>query len=777
MPVIHFSYYRIKNLRNTYHPPEEQRISREINRLKAMGKPFGPRLRYISQNTQVRIIETLCRHLDIRHPRLLVPANFVTRLPGWKAQLQGIYKHYANMLPKEQSGGRVIDYMLDHLGVQPLEGLPVAEQIKLLSTGRDRINWKHVNNFVIKALVELLAKKAGVPHLRMLTHRHFRDLEIAELGPTLIALYENYAKKSSGPAQAIDLLLDKIGVPKFDDQSWEQQLRCLKQITNIHWERIPATTQLKLVALLKEHVPQRNEVACPHVRALVTVQFKGLEIGLPLSGLHDYYRRTKPREYNGPTIDFMLDQLGVEKLEELPYEKQCLCLRYKGQWTWTNIPKETSLRFLTRVKELNALPHLRNLGWHHLCDTTIPEIGQSLTGLYTHYQIRKDKDDPRGVVDIILDHLGAEQLSKLPLKEQLKCTALRQFRWKRAPPGVIRHYIEALRHAADLRSSADLLQSHFALQVGGKETGLDSLFLFLSQQWRQTPSQTGVIGWALKEYGTTLQEQIKAKRRHGANRLDLEEKTFLIDMAQTGSREAMEHLLFFYRPIIYGCIKRAVARVGLRRKTYEELFQVGQIGLVRLIKRFERGGATFETYVIASLPWTISREIKGDTGDIHHPISYLDKMRGIYKTEAALEEKLGRKPSDEELAKKLEMGVDELRVKRHLYAKHGSSLQSPLFSDGDATLEDRIPDSRIIRPDSAYQQTELKELLENAIEGSGLNENEKFALRKHRLEQYTLEEVGGMLNMTRQRIKQLEVEAFKKIKKRRFAQALKEFIS
>jgi RNA polymerase sigma factor (sigma-70 family) len=770
-----------KTFRYTFAQSEEQRIKGEINPLKRLRAPFGARTSHISKNAQVRIIEQLAQEAGVPHPRLLKFDHFTKiKLPGWTAMLQGIYQYYRNLTPKDYKGGTIIDFMLDRLGFERIKDLPVSKQIDFLREhGPQIIKWEHLSNAAKRELIYFLAREAEVPHPRLLNTPHFNKIKVPEIELTLTGLYKIYTKTCSDQGKVVDTLLDDIEIPTFDSLPWQQQLKYLKTVKFIQWERIPSSTQLKLLKILRERMPQKNEIPCPHLRALLTPEIKIVieEIGKPLSGLRNHYYEKMPKDYKGSAIDYMLDQLGVKKFEKLSYEMQCLCLRYDIMRPWERVPEATILRFFDRVKELNSLPHLRHLGEEYLRNTTIPEINQTLMGLYGLYQRKQAPQDKRTVTDYMLDELGVPPFSEMPFEHQLQWAQSRKkiYNWGRLSPSVISHYFDSLVVAAELSSREEIRARHFRLLVEGRESPLFGLYVHLRHRAARSGSRLTPIQWALQEYDP-LSEQIRAKRRHGGALLDLEEKHFLINSAQAGSREAMDHLLFFYRPIIHGCIKRAVAKVGWRRKTEGELFQVGQIGLSRLIQRFDRRGVNFETYVISSLTWTIRNEIVRDTGVIHRPPHYLDEVRKIFKARAALRIKLNRNPMDEELAKELGMSVEKLRIKLDFYSRE-QSLQSPLFDEGEATLESRIPDFRIIRPDAAYEEKELKEILEEAIEGSGLKENEKFALRKHRLEGHTLEEVGEMLGVSREWIRQLEASAIEKIKKRRYSRKLRKLIS
>lgn len=728
--LLNVNYSRLKSFRQTSHPSEEIRIQREIDRLKAARKPFGyTNIRHISRNAQVRILEELARAWELPHPRLLVgTGHFEIKLPGWKSELGGLYRSYADIKREEGGQQRVVDFMLDYLGVEPLEALPLDVQIKFLKINHSRIIWARVSKRIKRRLIERLAEEAKVLHPRILNYSHFRDIVIPEIGSTLITLYTNYAGESSASCKAINDMLDDVGIPAFDSQPWEKQLECLRQCKPIKWNNIPESTQLGLLEMLKEKVPAHNGIRCPHLRMLTGDDLKDIEIeeiGKPLGGLLENYRLKIPRGYKGTVIDYMLDHLKVEKFEDLSYDKQCLCLRYDLNWSWKKIPEATVLRFLERVKELNSLPHLRYITADQVKDTFIPELGRTLHGLYIHC-LEREADDEREIVDMLLDRYGVEPFSKMLFHLQVKWASFTgTLSWSKMSGHVISYYFGRVVLSAEVSRQEDLRGHHFERSVAGKEAGMSGLLAYLNKIAEPFEGQR-VLDWAWERFGPHrlfeqkggLQEQIRDKRHARAGMLDEDEKSFLVEMAKAGNREALDHLIFFYEPMIKGCARRILAKMVYSPKTQGELEQDGRVRFYRLVKNFDiSGGAGFTHYARGSL--------------------MLYMLTAIFSKKATRERRL-------------------------------------------STSEKVLGDQKMIGTDQTVLELDLRRSLEQAIKGSGLTEKENFVLRKRYLEDVTQVEFAKELDRTQSSMSSMSsasiANALKKIAKGPYAEVLRELL-
>ncbi len=728
---LKFGTRGLGSFRYTYHPMEELRIQAEIDRLRVDSAPFK-NVSHLSLSAQVRILEQMALVQNLPHPRLLGFDHFKMRLPGWKAQCQGLYKHYSRMWTDEHGAGGIVDFMLDHLGVQRFEELSLAEQARFIGLRYQRIHWDKISVELKRHLLFRLANEAGVVHPRFLTFDHFRDIEMPELSSTLIGLYNNYLNRGKEARRIIDALLDDVGVPSFEILPWDVQLKGLLECELIKWERMPASTQVKLLEIARGLLPEQNGLKCPHLRAMPGKKLNEIvldELGATLSGLLEHYWLRVPEGYGGSALDFMLDQLGVERFEDLSYEQQCLCLRYNRNWPWEKVPLATILRLMERVQELNGLPHVRFVSCREMESTVVPEIGQSLKGLYTHFSLRKTPDDSRVVVDKILDYCGVSAAEEMPFALQLRLAERRGGKlsgWRRVPDSVIAFYLAGMMCEAGAKDAAGIVQGDFRSHVGERNSGLMGLYGYLRNLWRGSESEGRMIDWAFSHYGMDVYSTITTKRRSGGGIfLDQREKMLLLWMAKSGDRQALDHLIFFYEPLMAGIASSVMTRFGGANMSFGALLQAGRIELHKLAQRYDPSIASFETYVKRSLSLTLFK----------------------------------------------------MMIQRGAAARREVSFSAPLDEeDGDFTLEGRVTDLGEVGPDHLALRSDAITKLDMAIEGSGLSDREKIIVLQCHLAGHTHEEVGGMLGLSKERIRRLSHSALEKIAKGPYASVLRELL-
>ncbi|MBN1282317.1 MAG: sigma-70 family RNA polymerase sigma factor [Proteobacteria bacterium] len=732
IPDIYITYGTrgLARFRYTFSPAEELRIQAEIDRLRVESKPFGlQKMPHMPHSAQIRVLEMIALENDLPHLRLMGPDSFKITLPGWQAQCQGIYKTFRELWQSEGAQGGIVDFMLDRLGIQTLDELPLADQARMLRLRYQRINWERVGPSLKGHLLSRLAREAGVVHPRFLTSDHFKAFTIEEIGSTLIGLYDTYARRMNDPGKVVEAILDEAGVTRFEDLPWDLQLKGLKQRGKITWEVVPESTQLKLLEIARELMPEQNGLKCPHLRALNSELLKAIvidQIGVALGGLHEHYRQKMPEDYAGTTIDYMLDQLGMEKFADLSYEQQCLCLRYDRMWPWDTVSAKTILRFMERIKEIRNLPHLRFITLDDIKNTIIPEIDQTLIGLYHHVRLKRAADDTRQIVDIILDQYGAPKFEDMQFGLQLLWTRPsggRFANWRRVPDPAIRHYLMGLMGAAGVRNSDGLLQRHFQLKVGGKKSAMLGLYTFLNDRWMEAGGGGRMIDWAAAKYGLNIYAGIEAKRWQGSERLAQDEKTLLMQLAKAGDSRALDQMIFFYTPLITHIAYKMWTRFGKAHLTIDELIQIGRIELLTLIGNYAEGIASFETYVNSSLPWRMRRVLLRESGIMRRTVS----------------------------------------------------VSTPLHEEEGFTYENILSGPEEAQPEGIVLVGDKREKLDQAIEKSGLTKQEKFVLRRL-IEGYRQTELAPELNVSRQRVQQILASALRKLANSPHAKELREML-
>ena len=197
-----------------------------------------------------------------------------------------------------------------------------------------------------------------------------------------------------------------------------------------------------------------------------------------------------------------------------------------------------------------------------------------------------------------------------------------------------------------------------------------------------------------------------------------------------------------------------------------DLIQEGNVGLMRAVDRFDyRRGFKFSTYATWWIRQNISRAIADQGRTIRMPIHVLDSINQLTRVQREMTQVLGREPTIEELAVEMDLGVERV-VELSRIALDTVSLETPVGDDDGGTLGDLVEDADSVRPADMASFANLQDQLAEALEGLNPREREvlimRFGLADGRMR--TLEEVGAHLNVTRERIRQLETKALAKLR-------------
>lgn len=226
--------------------------------------------------------------------------------------------------------------------------------------------------------------------------------------------------------------------------------------------------------------------------------------------------------------------------------------------------------------------------------------------------------------------------------------------------------------------------------------------------------------------------------------------------------------------LVVSIAKRYVGR-GM---SFLDLIQEGNLGLMKAVDKFDyRRGFKFSTYATWWIRQAITRAIADQARTIRIPVHMVETINKLVRVQRQLLQELGRNPTNEEIAAEMNIDVDKVREVRKI-AQEPVSLEAPIGEEDDSHLGDFIMDEKALAPDEAANQTMLREQLEEIL--STLSEREKKVVEQRfgliDGVPKTLEDVGREFNVTRERIRQIEAKAIRKLKRPGKGDKIKDFL-
>jgi RNA polymerase primary sigma factor len=302
----------------------------------------------------------------------------------------------------------------------------------------------------------------------------------------------------------------------------------------------------------------------------------------------------------------------------------------------------------------------------------------------------------------------------------------------------------------------------------------------LDPQWLDRMAAKAGRGWqALIEKSREKVEGLRAEMAQVGQYVgvDISEFRRIVNQVQKGEKEARQakkEMVEANLRLVISIAKKYTNR-GLQ---FLDLIQEGNIGLMKAVDKFEyRRGYKFSTYATWWIRQAITRSIADQARTIRIPVHMIETINKLVRTGRQMLHEIGREPTPEELAEKLQMPLEKVRKVMKI-AKEPISLETPIGDEEDSQLGDFIQDTNAILPlDSAIQEN-LKETTTRVL--ASLTPREERVLRMRfgigMNTDHTLEEVGQQFSVTRERIRQIEAKALRKLKHPSRSRKLRSFL-
>jgi len=300
-----------------------------------------------------------------------------------------------------------------------------------------------------------------------------------------------------------------------------------------------------------------------------------------------------------------------------------------------------------------------------------------------------------------------------------------------------------------------------------------------SEERKKIEQKTGftfdeLIGYDKEVVGFEL-KVLAYEQEVGMFRSDIIEVLKRLDKAERETEESKKNLVQANLRLVVSIAKKYTNR-GLQ---FLDLIQEGNIGLMKAVDKFEyRRGYKFSTYATWWIRQAITRAIADQARTIRIPVHMIETINKLVRSSRILVQEMGREPTPEEVAKKMDLSIDKVRKVMKI-AQEPISLETPIGEEEDSHLGDFIEDKGVVSPLEAVIKVNLHEQTDDILETLSIREEKVLRMRFGIGEtcEHTLEEVGQNFDVTRERIRQIESKALRKLRHPSRSKSLKSFIT